>query len=644
MGRTKGKLWVIRERQLAGAAGAALLAAACAGADEGSGVGDDPPSTGAELQAASGQPVDPVAHGTTEVEAGWAARPANGARAGKIAVELSRQPKGSARVRPVLVVAGLDGQEVREPLEPVELHAGGPRRVTIDLEALPLQAEHGLVQVAVEVQLPRGGVVSTEPLYVEHEAGYAGAKVYDADGALGRGAAGSRGRRRNGAAWDEWAEPTVAASAARGSVPFAVGASRASAEEPSRLAAPTEGEAAQGAAGGAAAPAASTVKICARWRVQHVDTGLGEDVWTDSGWRYRDASFAFAAVYTQGGGTLKWAGYLDGAGCSPSLTLPAGNYELRQSTGATTYSGRVFNVYQVTGGSPAFTVVTTNFYWANTTTGTVQINPTFNNQAVQAAPVVGRLLLTHALTDLGIASGTYSVRMNQDCPGIPGNGCVSGGIVYVPGAQSSWKNIIAHELGHQVQGAAMGTPFYDYDQNATEYACKCDHVVSANAYHCMNSREHTGAAQIEGWAHFVAARLFNTSTQSNCSYVYYKEFLEEGGGGFLTVSAPPVAVNCYEQRRWMENYCLASSRGTEWDWMNFYWKVNTTGGTAKSTVTQLHEIYRKACQTHPANCDFTRTVHWTQALNGAYLYYGSNYLNPGYLHFANRGNDHGVSH
>ncbi|MCC6213812.1 MAG: hypothetical protein IT376_03015 [Polyangiaceae bacterium] len=644
MGSTSGKRWVAGGFRMAGVIGAGCMAAACAGHSEPGTPGEAVEPASAAVEGAGSPPVgpvDPVAHGVTAAEIAWADLPTNGASTKTLAFELARAQKGKVEVRPVVVAAGLDGRVAREPLELVEVTSGSPRRLAVEVGSLPIQAQRGLVQVAIELELPGGVVVSTAPLYLEHAPGYAEAKVFDAAGGLGRGGADAAGRLRGPTGWVEWADPASPAGAAgRRGVPFAVGASRAEAVSPEAEADRLSGG--EGAAAPApAGPTAVTVKLCTRWRVQYADTGQGEDVWTSAGWQSVQAPFALASVFTQGGGTLKWLGNLDASGCTPALTLPAGTYELRQSTGSTTLSGRAFNVYQVTGGTPALTVVTTSFYWANTTTSTIQMYPAYNNQAVQAAPIVGRLLLVNAFTDLGVNAGTYTLRMNQECPSVPGNGCVSGGVVYVPAAQASWKNIIAHEIGHQIQGAAMGAPYYDYSQDATEAYCRCDHVTSANQLHCLQSREQTGAAQIEGWAHFVAARLFNNKSESNCTYVYYKEFLESGDE-FPAILPPPLGRSCWNPIRWMESYCVANNRGVEWDWLNFYWKVNSTGGTATISVSQLYDIYRRACGTYPASCNSSNTVNWTQALAGAYVHFGSNQYNASYLHFLNRGMDHGV--
>ena len=96
------------------------------------------------------------------------------------------------------------------------------------------------------------------------------------------------------------------------------------------------------------------------------------------------------------------------------------------------------------------------------------------------------------------------------------------------------------------------------------------------------------AAQAEGWGQFFAATNLNNKSDTNCTLGYYKEFRNDDG----SITNPPMAKSCFAQQRWMANHCAASSRGTEWDWMNHYWRVSAKDGYG---FTDFQNLYKAAC-------------------------------------------------
>lgn len=102
----------------------------------------------------------------------------------------------------------------------------------------------------------------------------------------------------------------------------------------------------------------------------------------------------------------------------------------------------------------------------------------------------------------------------------------------VPG-DSFWKYVVAHEIGHLIQARGTGSYAYTYDPAATGTfrappKCACDHVQTSNTLHCLQSVEEPGAAQVEGYAQFFASRIFNRASDPDCTFKYYKEFLNDG--------------------------------------------------------------------------------------------------------------------
>jgi len=69
---------------------------------------------------------------------------------------------------------------------------------------------------------------------------------------------------------------------------------------------------------------------------------------------------------------------------------------------------------------------------------------------------------------------------------------------------------------------------------------------------------------------------------------YYKEFRNDNG----TITAPPVAKSCFDQVRWTKNHCSYGNRGSEWDWMNFYWRLDNKDSY---TFLDFTNVYQTAC-------------------------------------------------
>src|SRR4029079_4258089 len=145
-----------------------------------------------------------------------------------------------------------------------------------------------------------------------------------------------------------------------------------------------------------------------------------------------------------------------------------------------------------------------------------------------------------------------------------------------------WKFILAHEFGHVMQRNAMGTLWNPYcftpdggvttdcaapnlaDHPQAPDSCSCDHVSGANGLHCLQSLEYTPTAQLEGYAQFFSARVWNDA-DNTCLFRYYTQFRND----HATVSPPPFNASCSTFVNWCDNHCFAAQGGTEFDWMQF---------------------------------------------------------------------------
>jgi hypothetical protein len=222
-----------------------------------------------------------------------------------------------------------------------------------------------------------------------------------------------------------------------------------------------------------------------------------------------------------------------------------------------------------------------------------------------------------------------------------------------------WKFIIAHEFGHVVQVAfnplARPPALYNPQVAGRPPICRCDHVTVANAKHCMQDTQRWNDAQVEGFAHFYSANIWNSKspTDTTCTFEYYKEFLvtnqptDVPAGGFTNIQAPPenlspplaaacdgldsgltpgdggpntffsilppLKVDCFgnpgsTDPRSFVNYreqapCwpanTATDLSTEFDWLKFYTNVNRnpTTPSAQVGISALLSLYTNLCNT-----------------------------------------------
>jgi len=227
-------------------------------------------------------------------------------------------------------------------------------------------------------------------------------------------------------------------------------------------------------------------------------------------------------------------------------------------------------------------------------------------------PVVGQIL--SLANTLNLPDGTdVWMSTNPEIVSPHNRGCGSWAVTYEtegkahvcidPDAWVDDKFNIAHEFGHVIS-EMNGGPHHGCDWGSeglfratgVGHRCDCDYV---NGYsHCPTSREFTGSAQNEGFAHFISAATFNYRNTSTSAFVFYKDVMKWSGthGGILPGAPPlgwppvytfdhPFAVDLSEASnvKWTDYECDPSGDdfehyGNEWDWLLFFWNLYTEGG------------------------------------------------------------------
>jgi hypothetical protein len=357
--------------------------------------------------------------------------------------------------------------------------------------------------------------------------------------------------------------------------------------------------------------------------------GNGDDFMTDLDGPY-DAAYAYTSIANLTTGVPVRNGYLDINGCTPFLTiesththratliswvlLPTGqeievqrsridDTAFSQSATMSTYPKSVITVQADANGFDK--------EWVNilaVATHTIRRKP-------DAWPADAMPYLYFFEGETGDPTKFYYTTTNgADLPN-PG--------VVIPnqGFPKNQKFVIAHELGHNLEykihcsegGGDCENPDYrlrvDYD--APGGACQ---VGGTDDDHFVNSKEFQSAAAVEGWANYVVAFAFNERTGATCrlkpNAVVPWNYIEPGqvtdgttdapfscegsdgptpdlGGAEHTTPPEPVqGRDAYGQ------FCegtggVDDNRGTEVDWLRFWWDYTQTPGLGFLSATAI---------------------------------------------------------
>lgn len=216
-----------------------------------------------------------------------------------------------------------------------------------------------------------------------------------------------------------------------------------------------------------------------------------------------------------------------------------------------------------------------------------------------------------------------------------GNGRSGGTFIFIGPDSYLDKFLIAHEMGHWLQRAWSG---YVGDSSGnysfpSEAACQftvpppVDYnnqpILETDAfYHGLRSSEYGTDAMIEGFAHFIAAAVFNdigeadTTTDEDGIFRYYKEITPGSGYDLFVQRGSRVSLLGGEveeedvngtlggENKWFENRCTMDAMATidpdgmgpepsfreastELDWLRFFWRFMTKSGSTPPTMLKL---------------------------------------------------------
>jgi hypothetical protein len=428
-------------------------------------------------------------------------------------------------------------------------------------------------------------------------------------------------------------------------------------------------------------PTNAWFQLCADWTTHFVDENAG-DYGTGEGSQSIDAAYAKVAVRRVTSSipgctmdtctTPVWTGFLDIDGCRKLNLVENEKYvvkvwtELERWTVTGTFTSKI-DYYDASKTNLGPKLLVKSFQTPTNGPGNEFANLALPyHRTANVAGTISRLFKTDE-----VVPATYNVKANLGCnngngypdDGIPPTDSCAGltssniGPREIPGTDRpgniAWKSVIAHELGHAVQlnsfgivtatgpGQGYGWPdgpdadsLPDPDPPGFDaLGCGCSHVVALNQLHCIQSVERFGKGNAEGFAHFLASKIWNNPADTDCFYNYYKDFNPDTGPN----RSPPNKVNCKTAVKWRDSHCFDPDASTEYDWMQFFWNVNTQS-SSKSTLAQLGSIFTTACG--GVSCNGVGSINWENFRLSAKSFYGQ--TDPRYLHLINTANVMGV--
>ena len=385
------------------------------------------------------------------------------------------------------------------------------------------------------------------------------------------------------------------------------------------------------------------------WATEYADSGLGEDYLDPWSYGYAPAAHALYYITNPGPWSTVYAwGWLGSEG-EAYLSLPVGNYWIYRFTDNVASGDVIFRTYTMANGFPDYDFDVTGFS-VGPTTAWVHTYPSSNSDAIQVAGITGQVLNQHEAVGLGIPAGTYVIHVDAYCEdeGVRYS-CYHAGAdvtrIYndpVGGIASpaAWKFLVTHEIGHHVMFRGMGYMHYGYTSDSTVDQCRCDHIDGdwGNAIHCIQSRSITGGAEVEGFGHMFASRVFNSTSASNAAFTYYKPYLNQ----WDVTEEPPLAFDAFNPHQHMEYWCPQGNHGVELDWLNFFYGISHEGASNPTTVSTLFEIYKLACGDSEANCTNADVVNWNELATAAQTLYTAG--SPLFFRFETTGNNTGVNY
>jgi len=327
--------------------------------------------------------------------------------------------------------------------------------------------------------------------------------------------------------------------------------------------------------------AAHPYVLCFGYEAEFDDGGGPDDYLNSPNLDAYPGAFSTATALA-GNADVLWSGQLDADGCTPPVMMEEAEKAALLVRTEFVHAGTTVKIRQHEEQDYEYSMLATFKVPIFANEPVVQLSELGNHYVSRSSAVIARMM---SVPDSGLVNGgQLTVLAEQNCPGWPLSACYWQDVLYLgPNPDNKHatdhKYVIAHEFGHAIAAnyGALVTgqnyvDFYENELNGTP-ECQCGHVPDQLASHCLQSSEDLGNAVNEGFAHFLAAKAFNENAEADCSFAYYKDYLDPNS---LDELEPPVWVDCTDTVTHRNAFCGGLvRRGTEHDWMNFFWALHT---------------------------------------------------------------------
>jgi hypothetical protein len=200
-------------------------------------------------------------------------------------------------------------------------------------------------------------------------------------------------------------------------------------------------------------------------------------------------------------------------------------------------------------------------------------------------------------------------------------------VAYIHPDHNDHKFAISHEVGHAVVHRFMGDhPHKDnmYDLNTGAPDC----IFQPAAAHALHSEEWSSSALTEGFAQFYATAVWNSTSESDGAFHYYKDDYKDGTVQDVDMASGPLGG----EDAYLRNVCPGTDaekagHGVELDWSRQFWDYRTRPGHAPSNLEVLQQ-YRLAVNA-PGFFGWSNTNSWQSMFDGIQQFdanNGSHYL------------------
>jgi len=327
--------------------------------------------------------------------------------------------------------------------------------------------------------------------------------------------------------------------------------------------------------GGVGVLAAVNKTLCFNVTMSLVQSGIGEDYWTNNSW-----------IAPARGQTI-WG--QDPTGAWRELKLDLGNGCITGSFETGSWTFRAYSngflgsmpieLRRESDDSLLYTQFTAS---VSSSTGTQTLTYTATS-ATTAFTIVHASLLANAgaLTSLTLGK-TLPVKIYASAT----NASVNGVNISTNDMNNKW--VTAHELGHYVMRNEANTSSSDF--NLTGVAC-------AAASHTALSREFNSAASNEGFASFYSATVWNAVAQNSC-ITHFSSHVIDCENTSTDLPNKKMETDCTDANS-------QAGHGNETDWQRTYWDlVDPSGATQQATMREVLDFLDRGT-------GFTSTNYYT---------------------------------